>query len=228
MCQTKIRKNWYTLMPGHCNARAIQTALSYLVAAVSITTDWIFALLPIFLLWNVQMKTRVKLSAIAVLSLGIFASIAPIVRLKYLLGMNDLTHLLENLGEILAWAAAEANVGMLIANLPACRPLLDSMFAGIFSSRDKSSGIGGASGTPGSHQQYLELDERRGKSKASASIGVETRMYGSELERDSLDGRSLADNGSQKKIVSAAAAVDGQIYVKKEFGMEVTLSGHNV
>lgn len=214
-------------MPGHCNARAIQTALSYVVAAVSITTDWIFALLPIVLLWNVQMKTRVKLSVIALLGLSVFASIAPIVRLKYLLGMNDLAHILENLGPILAWAAAESNVGMLIANLPACRPLLDSMFAGIFSSRDKSSGMA-ASGAPGSHMQYLELDERRGKTKASASVGVETRMYGSELDHDSNDGRSITDDGSQKQIVSSASAVGGHIHVKKEFGMQVTLNGSNV
>jgi hypothetical protein len=41
------------------------------VAVVSILSDWIFAVLPIFLLWNVQLDWRVKLSVMGMLGLGI-------------------------------------------------------------------------------------------------------------------------------------------------------------
>lgn len=58
-------------MDGACQPREIQTALSFAVAAVSISTDWIFAALPVFLLWNVQMDIRVKLSVIVMLGLGV-------------------------------------------------------------------------------------------------------------------------------------------------------------
>ena len=58
-------------MPGACKERTIQTALSYAVAVVSISTDWIFATLPIFLLWDVQLDWRVKSSVIAMLGLGV-------------------------------------------------------------------------------------------------------------------------------------------------------------
>lgn len=58
--------------------------------------------MPMFLLWNLNMKTSMKLSVIGLLGLGVFASIAPIVRLKYLLGMNDSSHFLEDLSTILA------------------------------------------------------------------------------------------------------------------------------
>lgn len=44
-----------------------------------------------FLLWNLNMKTSMKLSVIGLLGLGVIASISPILRLKYLLGMNDST-----------------------------------------------------------------------------------------------------------------------------------------
>lgn len=57
-------------MEGSCKAREIQTALSFLVAAVSITTDWIFAILPIALIWRLQMATRVKASVAGLLGLG--------------------------------------------------------------------------------------------------------------------------------------------------------------
>lgn len=64
------RKNWYPMMPGECKAREIQTALSFLVAAVSISTDWIFAILPFALIWKLQMASKVKLSVIGLLGLG--------------------------------------------------------------------------------------------------------------------------------------------------------------
>lgn len=210
-------------MPGVCNAREIQTALSYLVAAVSILTDWTFALLPIFLLWNVQMKTRIKVSVIALLSLGIFASVAPIVRLKYLLGMNDLDHFLQNLGDILAWAAAEANVGMLLANLPACRPLLESLYTGLFSSRDdlESSAVTGSGGNEPDRQDW-ELGMRRAKTKDSEEIGVETRMYGAEMDGDSDDYHSMGDGDSQKHMVGESLNMGGQTLLKDIGGKATT------
>ena len=58
-------------MEGSCKPREIQTVLSFLVAAVSITTDWIFAMLPFALIWKLQMGARVKASVIGLLGLGI-------------------------------------------------------------------------------------------------------------------------------------------------------------
>ena len=65
------RKNWITNLPGECKPREIQTGLSFAVAALSIITDWTFAILPICLLWHVQMDPRVKLSVVIMLGLGI-------------------------------------------------------------------------------------------------------------------------------------------------------------
>lgn len=212
-----VQKNWYVNMAGTCQPRAIQTALSYLVAAISILTDWTFAMLPVMLLWNVQMKAGIKISVIFLLSLGVFASVAPIVRLRYLLGLNDLSHFFEKLSPILAWAAAEANIGMLIANLPACRPLLSSILS-LVSTR-KAGNTRSASLSPQAQPGYLELGDRRGHNKANVSVdvGVETRMYG--LDGDDAD--SVPDDGSQKQIMEETWR-GGQIRVQKQFGTEVS------
>jgi len=58
-------------MEGTCNGSSIQTTLSYAVAVVSILSDWIFAILPIFLLWNIQLDWRVKCSVIGMLGMGV-------------------------------------------------------------------------------------------------------------------------------------------------------------
>ncbi|KAF1348398.1 hypothetical protein EJ07DRAFT_184945 [Lizonia empirigonia] len=215
-----VQKNWYSTMPGTCRDRSIQTTLSYAVAVVSIMSDWIFAILPIFLLWNIQLDWRVKCSVIGLLGLGVFASIAPIVRLKFLVGMNDQSCFLQNLGPILAWASAEMNVGMLVANLPACRPLLERMishFSSWTGSGSRSFGAGKKShardtarnGANGASKQYLELDGR---------YGVETRIYG---DLDGDDSISLdRDDGSHKHIWQKSSADGFHVNVHKDFKME--------
>jgi hypothetical protein len=160
------------------------------------------------------------------------ASIAPIVRLKFLIGMNDQSRFLENLGSILAWASAEMNVGMFVANLPACRPILESLISRF--SAITHSGISGGtkkhargpSRADPSAKQYLELDERpdsttcylNGHNKTKGT-GVETRIYG-DLDADSsLD--IERDDGSQKRIVKEASIDGFQVNVRKDFKFEV-------
>ncbi|TLD23852.1 hypothetical protein PspLS_06334 [Pyricularia sp. CBS 133598] len=230
-----VEKNWQTEIPGTCHPRAIQTALSFLVAAVSILTDWVFAILPAVLIWNLQMPNRVKMSVIGLLGLGFFASIAPIVRLRYLLLMNDATRLIQNLGIILAWAIAEVGIGLLVANLPACRPLLERALSRLTSftgSKGKTLGHTGGDPETAGKASYLELGEqpgvhggRKGGSRAvgtetgSSNYGVETRIYG----RDDLRGESIeslgADQGSTRRIVAKGSS--GAIRVQTKFGVEV-------
>jgi hypothetical protein len=168
------------------------------------------------------------------------ASIAPIVRLKFLIGMNDQSRFLQNLGSILAWASAEMNVGMLVANLPACRPLLERMisrFSSWTGSGSRSFGAGKKShargpsraATAGASKQYLELDERPGSTTLqnylknggkTQGTGVETRIYG-DLEGDS----SLSldrDDGSQKHIVEKPSSDGFHVNVHKDFKMEIS------
>lgn len=54
---------------GVCTS-SLNSDASYFFSAVSIFTDWAIALLPAVLLWNVQMKWRVKGSVAVILSLA--------------------------------------------------------------------------------------------------------------------------------------------------------------
>lgn len=152
---------------------------------------------------------------------AVSASIAPIVRLNYILLLNDSTKFLHGLSVILSWAQAEVGIGMLVANLPACRPLLERALSRLTSftgSKNKSSKDPAASGAV--KNSYLELGERdptkKGTANASRS-GVETRVYGRDMDGNSSE--SLPDDHSQKQIVNKGGL--GAIRVQREFGMEV-------
>ncbi|KAJ0336147.1 hypothetical protein COL922a_008310 [Colletotrichum nupharicola] len=58
------------------------------VAALNIFTDVVLATLPIPLIWNLQMKRKVRLYVIGILSLGYFAVAMGIVKAIYQIGFG--------------------------------------------------------------------------------------------------------------------------------------------
>jgi hypothetical protein len=58
------------MLAGKCISKRVQVDLAYEQAAVTTATDFIFALLPVPLLWNTTMDLRSKFSVAFVLLLG--------------------------------------------------------------------------------------------------------------------------------------------------------------
>ncbi|KAL6151979.1 hypothetical protein ACJQWK_04843 [Exserohilum turcicum] len=95
----------------------------YVCASVNIFTDWATALMPIALLWNVQMNRNTKISVAGILSLGFFTSISGFVRLKYIPKLTSEEHFAYGLGQLLIWSYAEPALGMIAGNIATLRPL---------------------------------------------------------------------------------------------------------
>lgn len=74
-----------TILDRPCYETESTYIVSVAYSAFNIAADFTAAFLPIFLLWQVNMRGQHKLIVIGVLSLGVFASVATLVRLKYLL-----------------------------------------------------------------------------------------------------------------------------------------------
>jgi hypothetical protein len=55
---------------GHCADKTTLANITYVHAALSALTDWIFGLLPVALVWRLKMNLRTKLSIVLILSLG--------------------------------------------------------------------------------------------------------------------------------------------------------------
>jgi hypothetical protein len=60
---------WGETTTGSCDLK-LNSDVSFFFSAVEIATDWSLAILPAALLWNIQMKSRVKLSVALILSLA--------------------------------------------------------------------------------------------------------------------------------------------------------------
>lgn len=69
---------------GHClNIDAIIN-ITYVYSAITIVTDFTFALLPVHIVWQLQVDTKTKVVLVPVFAVACIASIACVVRLKYI------------------------------------------------------------------------------------------------------------------------------------------------
>lgn len=63
---------WDRTIPDcKCGSLENVITLSYVVSAVNIATDWTVAIMPIFVLWDIQLKPRVKVVTCGILGMGV-------------------------------------------------------------------------------------------------------------------------------------------------------------
>ncbi|KAK3940935.1 hypothetical protein QBC46DRAFT_113282 [Diplogelasinospora grovesii] len=114
---------WIRDQGGTCINVEIVIALAYLYSAFSVISDFTFAILPIFLIWNLQMSLRTKLSLIPLLAMGCTASAAVVARFAYLQNFRDPDFLYATL-DIAIWSTIEQGLAITAASLATLRPLL--------------------------------------------------------------------------------------------------------
>jgi hypothetical protein len=67
-----VQFQWdYTIQGGTCVSGDSLVSAGYALSVLSVLSDWLYALLPIPMLWNVKMNLHTKIVVVIVLSLGI-------------------------------------------------------------------------------------------------------------------------------------------------------------
>ncbi|KAJ8131972.1 hypothetical protein O1611_g1652 [Lasiodiplodia mahajangana] len=107
---------------GKCIDTKIIAALTYLYSAFSVICDFTFAILPMFLIYQLQIDRRTKVALIPILSIGCVASIAVVVRLGYINRFLDPDFLWATL-DIAIWSTSEQGLAITAASLATLRPL---------------------------------------------------------------------------------------------------------
>ncbi|TAQ85467.1 hypothetical protein B7494_g6209 [Chlorociboria aeruginascens] len=113
--------NWKKSDPtetGHCLMARTGERAAYAFSGITIFLDFLFAILPVFMLWNLKMSWQVKSSIMFILSLGVFATIANFIRLK------SVVHFANTADELFIWSIVEAGSGMVASSLATLRPLV--------------------------------------------------------------------------------------------------------
>ncbi|TID24867.1 hypothetical protein E6O75_ATG04072 [Venturia nashicola] len=118
----------------HCHPE-IAVNSTYASSAVAASIDWIFGVLPIWIIENLQVNKRRKMALGAVMGIGAIASIAPIVRIPYTISLARSDDFLWSTVDVSMWSSVEPGIGLIAISLAALRPLFASMLAGFSSSR---------------------------------------------------------------------------------------------
>jgi len=115
-------------LEGKCVSNSVILGVAYEQGVVTTSTDWIFATLPVTILWRAKMDRRTKSVCAFVLSLGAFGSICSIVRFKYINGLSVSPDFFWNAANISIWSTIELGTGIVAGSLATLRPLFKRLF----------------------------------------------------------------------------------------------------
>ncbi|KAM0546228.1 hypothetical protein ACHAPJ_011014 [Fusarium lateritium] len=113
----------------------------------TLVTDWICAILPIFMLYKSNMKRATKFSVGVILGLAALASLCTIIRLPYVKYYTIIPNYLYNVANIVVWSIVESGIGIMAGSLPSLRKLVSSRFHFDSSSNNSPAQITPFSGT---------------------------------------------------------------------------------
>ncbi|KAK1989567.1 integral membrane protein [Colletotrichum cereale] len=174
-------------------------------SVISACSDWCMGLLPIALLWNVQLNRRTKALVAVLLSMGMIAGVALIVRIPYVKHLAISTDFLYETIDVAIWSVMEPALGIIAASVTSLRPLFQNWGFG-WNTKPKDSRPSG----PG----WAKSDDSRGRREPaipSARKGkLESFNY---TERTSYDiDQTLPDTGSD---IELSKTVQGEMKDEK-------------
>ncbi|KAH8808753.1 phosphatidylserine decarboxylase [Xylogone sp. PMI_703] len=168
-----VDANWdSTKKPtAKCFSNNTYTAIGLFNSCVNIVTDVVFALLPVPIVWNLQVNLRTRITLIGILGLGFFACACSIVKAvlqSRFLQTPDWTWS----DSYFVWNAVELNIGIIAACLPALRPL----FAFILeTTKSLTTRRGGSSSNNTKKHKYYMQEDGIGLGTISGSSRMRTQ-----------------------------------------------------
>ncbi|RMJ24771.1 hypothetical protein PHISP_04358 [Aspergillus sp. HF37] len=142
-----MQAHWdYSIKGAKCYSIDLFITFALINTAFNIFTDVLFASIPIPIIWKLQMKRKVRIYLIGILSLGYIAVAFGVTNGVFQISFKSITDPYFN-DWIMFFAVLQVNTGMIAACAPSLKPLANSAL--------KLSGYYGTSRTPGtSGRQY--------------------------------------------------------------------------
>ncbi|KAJ3533957.1 hypothetical protein NM208_g7757 [Fusarium decemcellulare] len=167
----------------HSKGLVFHLAHSTGYAVITIVADIVVAVLPIPVLWKLEVRMAKKISLIVIFGLGLFTTICSIMRYMQIGRIQDPND--GNSTTLVLWGTIEFNVGNMVSSLPFLAPLFfrkarqyrpkhsDERYDGTPSGRSRSRGFK-------SSNAYKLKDMSRGRNTAVFSSAANKSRSGSE------------------------------------------------
>ncbi|KAK6951678.1 hypothetical protein Daesc_006201 [Daldinia eschscholtzii] len=242
-----VAAQWdYTILQKDSKARCVSADeivnAAYALSVMNILSDWLYALLPIPMLWSVKMTTQAKMTVVVVLGLGIFASVATLVRLKFLADLTDMADILHAGTDAMVWTLVEPGVAIVASSLVTIRPLLrqwkikgfgssgHSRPTNPFNNSHPMSRTNRSTKMPAFGSADVTLvDIETGLTKGSKSRSPVAGSFGGKIQRSlSLsDAGSMTSKSYRSRASSDATTLTGKIQRSRSISDTDTLAGRS-
>ncbi|KAF5003122.1 hypothetical protein FDECE_10313 [Fusarium decemcellulare] len=122
------RTTWNPAIVSECWNPDTYLGVMYFIGAYSAATDFVLALLPWTMLWNLNMKKKEKFGVAVAMSLGVFAGSIAVIKCTKLSANAKSIDPTYDVAGLLLWAGAENALIIIAACLPCLRPMLRAVF----------------------------------------------------------------------------------------------------
>lgn len=134
-----IQKNWDPTTPGVCGSRiAGYTSVS----VVNVIIDCLMLILPLPMVFNLQVKQGYKIGLFSIFSIGVVTIVFSVIRLQSLnsIDFNDFSYTVV---PVMTWTTAENGVIIMVASSALLRPVFDKAFNNLLSISGSKNRLGG-------------------------------------------------------------------------------------
>jgi len=144
--------------------------LILLYTAAHSALDLLYVVLPVFLVWSLQLPNSSKIALSLLLSLGLFACACSIIKITFSARLGETRDLTWAFTNLSVWNIVELNVGIICGSIPCLRPLFKTMYDKASSAVRSSAGhttggwngIGSAPAITGMRSKYGNLTGHQG------------------------------------------------------------------
>ncbi|KAJ4258269.1 hypothetical protein NW762_008418 [Fusarium torreyae] len=208
--------------PGDCESgQKVILSVSYFVSAANIFTDFSTALVPIFLLRHLQLPKKTKLVTMGVLSLGVIASVATIIRISYTWAYTATVDRFFIVGKIVLLTVLECDLGIIAGSMPMLRHLF----------RNIAPSYGPSHETPGrSGDINLVTIGGTGGRRTHVKLSNGGTRTGAEQDTHFQDKDSNGDDESTRNMIHVTREVEQDSVSSRESpanDFQVAISGKN-
>ncbi|RYC56704.1 hypothetical protein CHU98_g9511 [Xylaria longipes] len=187
---TPIQREWNPTIPGHCIDPVI---LPYFSGISSFLTDIYVLVMPIILLWRLNMRMQQKLKVASIFALGILACVSSLVRLIETPSLRTSYDTTWTISNIIVWAALEVNVGILCScfiTLPAFLdrhlPRSSRFFSRLFSFTSSKKPLDAANRRAGPSSTSLSKYNHLGESDSQTFVEEQRRPQNNVLRTNTF------------------------------------------
>ncbi|KAF2786271.1 hypothetical protein K505DRAFT_380377, partial [Melanomma pulvis-pyrius CBS 109.77] len=181
---------WNRNQPGKCVNVYVIIGLTYFYSVINAICDFTFGLMPVWLVWGLNMRRSEKLALIPIMSMACVASTAVVVRMAYVMDFRSSEFLYDTV-DIAIWSDTEQGLAITAASLATLRPLYRAIVKRLGLSKHSTNRISTNPLQEGKETPYtpsgFSSGQNRKKRSGPFSLMTFTRNDGAEEEEYGLE-----------------------------------------